>query len=154
MISFKAFIQAIHSAISDSSEKITNKNQKILDEYFDKKDNRLVPKTVTLDYPKSHSLDSTEQYDLTLSSIEVPLITLVPITFQNIEKTVLTAEFELEVIDNAVQIKFEKSRSGIIHRKNNGNIGKLEITLTPQETPEGLQSLIDSYEGFLKRQIT
>ena len=70
------------------------------------------------------------------------------------EKATFTTEFEMDVINDVLQIDFKKTRTGILRTKGGNNLSKIEITLTPHQTPEGLQSLIDSYENFLKRQIT
>lgn len=170
MISFKSFVKAIHSSIVESSEQLMGKNLDILHKYFESKEvdvvesdgtkktkTTLVPRTVTLTYPTTNNVPDNENdlgYSLSMAPVEVPLITLVPMTLCNIEKATFTAEFEMEVIKDALQINFVKPTTQFIKRSPGHNIGKLEITLTPHDTSEGLKSLIESYENFLKRQIT
>lgn len=170
MISFKSFVKAIHSAIVESSDQLMGKNLEIFHKYFDNKEEEvvdadgtkkmkptLVPRTVTLTYPQTNEIADSENskgYSLKMAPVEVPLITLVPLTLCNIEKATFTAEFEMEIVKDSLQINFVKPRSEFISKSPGHNIGKLEITLKPHETSEGLKALIESYENFLKRQIT
>lgn len=169
MISFKSFVKAIHSAIVDSSDQLMSKNLDIFHKYFEskeeeildvdgnkKKKTTLVPRTVTLTYPQTNEIpeDNVKGYSLKMAPVEVPLVTLIPMTLCNIEKATFTAEFEMEIVKDALQINFVKPRSEFITKSLGRNIGKLEITLSPHETTEGLKALIESYENFLKRQIT
>jgi len=170
MISFKSFIKAIHSAIVESSEQLMGKNIEILNKYFDsreievvesdgskKKKTTLVPKTVTVTYPKTNEIPDNENandYALVMAPVEVPLVTLVPMTLCNIEKATFTAEFEMEIVKDELQVRFLKPSAQFVQKSPARNIGKLEISLSPHDTSEGLKALIDSYENFLKRQIT
>lgn len=170
MISFKSFVKAIHSAIVESSDQLMGKNLEIFHKYFEnkeeevveadgtkKKKSTLVPRTVTLTYPQTNEISDNEVskgYTLKMAPVEVPLVTLVPLTLCNIEKATFTAEFEMEIVNDALQINFVKPRTEFISRSSGHNTGKLEITLKPHDTSEGLKTLIESYENFLKRQIT
>ena len=58
MISFKLFVEAIHHAIVSASDSLMDKNEGLLDKYFEKpvvgvgKDKgALIPKIVQLEYP-------------------------------------------------------------------------------------------------------
>ncbi len=105
----------------------------------------LSPKTVVIEYPREteNGMESIE--------VHVPLLTLTPISMSQIEKAVLTAEFDLEIVNDEVQLNFtdSKTRKG----KNNVTRGSLEISITPQENSEGLKKIIDGYEKALKSQI-
>ncbi|MCD7943029.1 MAG: DUF2589 domain-containing protein [Bacteroides intestinalis] len=81
--------------------------------------------------------------------VQVPLITLVPVTASKIEKATVTAEFALEVINNELQISFPNNKSS-----ENATVGKLEIVISPQELTDGLELIIEGYANALKRQIT
>lgn len=168
MISFKSFVKAIHSAIVDSSDQLMSKNLEIFNKYFENKEEEvidtngnkkmkstLVPRTVTMTYPETNEISDSDEnkYSLKMAPIEVPLVTLIPMTLCNIEKAVFTAEFEMEILNDALQINFIKSQSSVLPRSTGKNTGKLELTLSPHETAEGLKVLIESYETFLKRQI-
>ena len=58
MISFKLFVEAIHHAIVSASDSLMDKNEGLLDKYFEKpvdgegkNKGALVPKIVQLEYP-------------------------------------------------------------------------------------------------------
>ena len=63
---------------------------------------------------------------VTTTTVQVPLITLVPVTASKIEKATVTAEFALEVINNELQISFPNNKSS-----ENATVGKLEIVISP-----------------------
>ncbi|HXC06992.1 MAG TPA: DUF2589 domain-containing protein [Bacteroidia bacterium] len=164
MISFKSFITAIHDAIMASNDSMTDKNEALLDKYFEASSvtdpnakagtpatkKTLVPKTVTLEYP---NLSADGKQITTL--VQVPLITMVPLQSSKIEKATLTADFELEIVGDALQLNFADSGSNrSLFRKSKTNRGTLEIVISPQETSEGLKLLIEGYETILKRQIS
>ena len=136
MISFKLFVEAIHHAIVSASDSLMDKNEGLLDKYFEKpavgvgKDKgALIPKIVQLEYP---TLDDAGA--VTTTTVQVPLITLVPVTASKIEKATVTAEFALEVINNELQISFPNNKSS-----ENATVGKLEIVISPQELTDGLE---------------
>lgn len=123
--------------------------------YIKKNIESLVPKTVRVNYPATFDFatpDNDKEYKTISTPVEVPLLTIVPISNYNIEKATFNANFKFDVIDDQVMIDFshDTTKNGEI----SNNYGKLEISLAPQQTPEGLRSLIESYENFLKRQIT
>lgn len=165
MISLKSFVEAIHDAIISANDTLMDKNIGLLDKYFDKgtpKDSsqdssdaisNLVPKKVVLDYPVL-----TSEGDVTHTKIQVPLITMVPLGMSQIEKATLTAEFELALVDDELQLNFPSRKSdGLFHNKANTQkttSGKLEIVISPQEPSEGLKLIVDAYETALKRQIS
>lgn len=164
MISFKAFIDAVHEAVINASNTLMDKNVGLLDKYFEEterevkvedsdsvvKKNTLVPKNVVLEYPilaPDGSVNTTE--------VQVPLITMVPLTMSQIEKATITTEFELEIIDGELQLNFPKEkREGMFGKKKNGTSGKLEIVISPQESSEGLKLIVEGYEAMLKRQMS
>lgn len=170
IISFKKFIQAIHSAILSSNEQIIKQNLSLLNEYFEEKEinlessdgkitskKTLVPKTVTLTYPNQNEIPdnkNADNFSLVMTPVEVPLISMIPIENCGIEKATFTTEFQMQIIQDELQIIFGKPSSSILKKAPGTNIGKLEITLSPHETPEGLKLITESYENFLKRQIT
>lgn len=170
LISFKKFIQAIHSAILLSSEQIVKQNLSLLQEYFEEQEvevanekgeittkKTLTPKTVTLTYPVQNQVPNNENSDnfaLVMAPVEVPLIAMVPMNNCGIEKAKFTTEFQMQIIQDELQILFGKPSSAMLKKTPGTNWGKLEITLSPQETAEGLRLITESYENFLKRQIT
>lgn len=169
-ISFKKFIQVIHTAILLSSEQIAEKNVNLLNKYFEERESKLldengieitrkswVPKMVTLIYPQRIQTENNANPTNFISfqePVEVPLISLVPMEMCGIKKATFTTEFEMEVKQDELQIYFGKPDTSLFKKNVKTNHGKLEITLTPQETTEGLRIITEGYENFLKRQIT
>lgn len=162
MISLKSFVTAIHDALIGASNTLMKENEALLDKYFienpaagtvasgeggpiDKK--ALVPRTVTLTYPHM-TADGTMQY----VEVAVPLITLVPLTLAQVDKAKFTANFEMEVVDGELQLNFANTSRSLFKRKT--KTGNLEITLSHQDTPEGLRLVVEGYDAILKRQIS
>jgi hypothetical protein len=179
MISFKSFIAAIHDAIMSASDSLMAKNEGILDKYFeritveeDKDGNKssreiLKPRTVILEYPtlsdpdtarmiEKNNVEGVEEFEgFEKLEVAVPLITLVPLQMSQIEKAVLKADFEIEIVDDEIQLHFTNRKdNGIFKKKRNTTFGRLEITMSPVETSEGLKLVVEGYESMLKRQIT
>ncbi len=155
MISLKEFVTTIHQAVSAAADTLMDKNREQLTKYFDKIDvpnagtddveQHLKPKMVRFDVPNLDSQDRNEQ-----EGIMVPLITLVPFTASQIEKVTLTTEFRLSVDENnELQLDFSKHRNW----GKSSPLGKLEIVVSPTDTTEGLQQLIEGYEAMLKKQL-
>ncbi|MES2376266.1 MAG: DUF2589 domain-containing protein [Bacteroidota bacterium] len=169
MISFKSFVTAIHDAIVGASNELMDKNISLLDKYFIETTTPapandtatdddtatgdrtvLKPKTVIMEYPHMNAAGNLENLE-----IAVPLITLAPLNLSQIEKVTLTADFDLELSGNEVWLSLAgEHHSGGLFRKSRGSSTKLEITLVPQETPEGMKMLVEGYEAILKRQLS
>lgn len=153
MISFKAFVEAIHRAVSEAASSLNDRNEKLLDTYFHKTHSAdgtgttrqtLTAKTITLEYPSADS-----EGEVTTSEIQVPLITLVPACTTEIRTATFTAEFGLGVADDQVQIDFLDAS---LH-KSDVAYGRLEVVISPKEPPKGLELLVDGYSNMLKRQL-
>ena len=168
MISFKSFVQAIHDAILEANSKLIDKNQDVIDKYFEEittpgssQENAdgtvtttpaktvLTPKTTVLEYPH---LDSEGK--LLMTEISVPLITLSPLNMSQIDKVKLTSEFEMKMNGDELEIEFSnRNNNSIFSRHKDTKTGKIEIVIKPQETAEGLKVLVEAYENVLKRQL-
>lgn len=153
MVSFKLFIDAIHRAISQTSNSLIDKNEEFLDRYFTKKVQKdtegieneiLSPKSIHMSYP---ILD--DNGNVIKSEIQVPLLTIVPVCATKIEKATLTSEFGLDVEEDEVQINFVDPTQ----HKDNIAYGKVEIIISPQDPPKGLDLLVNAYNNILRRQI-
>ena len=172
MISFKAFIRAINDAIFEANSGLEQNNLNLLNDFFVNEDGKspqevyindngetnedvaagkdtFKPRTVKIQYPDNSGGSPVE--------VNVPLITLVPITASKIDVVKLSSEFRMNIVDNELQLDFPKkgvSGSGsILEKKPIGTLGKLEIILRPGEVSEGLDSIIEGYEKVLKMQI-
>lgn len=162
MISFKAFINAIHGAIMNASDSLMAKNEGLLDQYFEKSTNGeeakeqevLRPKMVILEYKTFTEPDQLKRQEVVTEQVQVPLITLVPLQMSQIEKAVLKADFEISVENEEVQLHFPNKKSGgVFKKKPETTFGQLEITMSPVESSEGLKLIVEGYESMLRRQI-
>lgn len=169
MISFKSFVSAIHDAIMNASNSLMDKNVGLLDKYFEQSTTEevdengvsnskeiLKPRSVILEYPTPTVDPNLVKAQVNeIMEVHVPLITLVPLQMSQIEKAVLTANFEIEIVDDEIQINFtNRKNSKIFRKKPNATFGKLEITISPIESSEGLKLIVEGYESMLRRQIT
>lgn len=154
MVSFKLFVEAIHRAISEAANSLISRNKDLFDTYFEKtvQENEvgtemqvLNPKTINLAYPM---LDN--EGNVVEGEIKVPLITIVPVCATKIEKATLTAEFGLSAANDEIQINFIDATQ----HKGDAAYGKLEVVISPQAPPKGLELLISGYNNILKRQIS
>lgn len=107
----------------------------------------LSPKSVVIEYPHQ------TQNGIEFIEVHVPLITMVPLSMSQIEKATLKAEFEIEIINDEVQLSFTDNKRNTSRRKSKTTRGKLELTISPHETSEGLKQLVEGYEKILKAQL-
>jgi hypothetical protein len=158
MISFKGFVTAIQSAILDANDTLMANNMELLDQYFVKKEGSdflYRPRVITIQFPHQTAKG------VELVDVQVPVITLVPITMTKIEKVKLTSHFDLELVDNEVKMSFRSKgwfrNLGWFGKKrsatNSGPSGQMEITITPDDGPEGIKMLVDGFENALRAQI-
>ena len=176
MISFKKFVRAVHDAILSANETLMDQNLGLLDQYFEqtsapaqqeagKPDEEPAPnlqaapgdklraKSVVIEYPQQTSTG------VQMVDVQVPLITLVPVTTTQIEKVTLKAEFQLSIINDELQLLFPKERPPKkksflgLGPSHEGTFGEIEITISPSESPAGLNELVEGYEKALKSQI-
>ena len=150
MISFKEFVKAIYQAVTQAADSLSNKNEQLLETYFEvspesDKNDLFTPKIIKLNYP---TLDCNG--DVKDGIIQVPLISLIPVNTTRIEKATFTAAFELQLVNDELLLNFpDENRSS-----EKSTFGKLEIIITPQENTKGIDMIIDGYAKSLKRQIT
>lgn len=104
----------------------------------------LTPKSVVVEYP-NHTDKGIELID-----VHVPLITLVPLSMSQVEKATIKANFDMQVVDDELQLSFSNKGD---RRRSKWTRGTLEITIAPHETSDGLKQLVEGYEKALKSQI-
>lgn len=132
------------SAIKDASDALSGGDSNAASALLPGK---LKPKMVVVEYP--HQTENGIAY----VDVEVPLITLSPITMSHIEKATVKANFEMEIVNDVLQLNFTNRDRVPFGKRNKTTRGQLEITITPTETPEGLMQLIEGYEKVLMSQI-
>ncbi len=108
----------------------------------------LVPKTVTIQYPKM-TTKGPDQHMVT-----VPLIALVPINL--IQLSCLTLKTELEVVESGDELEISfpvKTSEQDEPLSSRPGIATLEITIDKSTPPNGLQKLVEGYEKALRAQL-
>lgn len=153
MIKLAAFIDAVHDAVLKANDTLTDGNSGILSKFFNKTETsddddsqNIAAETVTLKYPFPTEKGMEER------DIEVPLLTLAPISCPTIESVEFSSRFEMTIIDESLSLDFSKDNKDSSDSKSNRS-GELRIKISPQEVPEGLKTIIEGYERILKTQI-
>ncbi len=152
MISLKSFIDAVHDAIVAANDTLSDSSVGILSRFFkktpseDDSESTMLPDSIVLKYPQTTE-NGVEEVE-----VNVPLITLAPLTCPTIDSVEFNTRFEMEVVDEELQLNFSKENKDTGDMKSNRS-GHLKIVISPQEIPEGLKSVIEGYERVLKAQI-
>ncbi|WCN13925.1 DUF2589 domain-containing protein [Marinomonas mediterranea] len=163
MIEFEALMRAIHKSVKDAAKSVEGETVDFINRFFEettddesKSDNHSVmrPKTCTMQFP-SRTADGIETV-----TAEVPLLALVPISSPRITEVKFTTELDITTNkDEKLLVSFPKPRKRSFFSSNDSSDGApsgnatIEITLTGDEPPEGLKTLIDGYERALRAQI-
>ena len=155
MIKFKELVKSINEAAKQANQTIADNEGKIIKDFFDydTETKKYKAKTINIDYP-STNLDGK----IELLDIEVPLITMVPVTTSAIDKLKFTSSLDIALSNDELMVSFNKdptpSKSDIISGKNKSRAtAELEIVIRPHEPSEGLSDLINGYEKILRAQI-
>lgn len=159
MIKFQALMQSIHQSIHSAAQAVEAEGQKHIDKFFNIVEDtdgngelNYKPKTVDMEFP-SRTVDGCESV-----VVKVPLIALSPISTPRISEVKFTTELEISTNeDDELMVSFPTVKksgffSGSEDIKSSSNT-RIEITLTGQEPPEGLQKVIEGYERALRAQI-
>lgn len=108
-------------------------------------------RTVTLQYP---DLTSTGAI---MRNVEVPLIALIPVQMTKVAEVKFKTNLELSIDGQDLKVAFPSGSSqkayGDAIDKPEIQTASIEITLTPQESSEGLKKMIEGYERALRSQI-
>jgi hypothetical protein len=156
---FSSFLEAINGALATANDQLMNRQQTMLETYFvteegdaDQQGNKslatLQPKSVVLKFPQQ-----TES-GMTMLDVTVPLITLVPPSFSKVESLRLSANFDLRLNGEELEIELkENSPVPTDDKEKTCRAGHIDITLTPAAGPEGVRQIIESYEKSLRAQL-
>ncbi|MGD1845737.1 MAG: DUF2589 domain-containing protein [Salibacteraceae bacterium] len=172
MLSLENFVSAVQEAVAKASENLAKYNEDLFDKYFYQTDAdghvvtadtdpeklmgqspTLKAKSVTIEYPKETS-KGIEQVE-----VQIPLITLSPLSMTQIEEAKVKVDFQLAVIDGQLQLQFPKANSRGKAADSAGNtgtkpaMGSVEIHIKPAEMPEGVKVVVEGYEKVLKSQV-
>ena len=95
---------------------------------------------------------------IVMSDVQVPLITLVPLSMTQITEVKFHTDLEIQIEDNDLVVNFPSSSSLSNGDEDNlsgssRSIGSLEITLQPHTGTEGLRKIVEGYEKALRAQL-
>lgn len=166
MIKFKSLMNAIHQSIHSAAQAVEAEGVKHIETFFDaikheeldKDDQGLAPESYVTHRPKMVAMAFPSRTDKGIESVmvNVPLITLSPVSSPRIQEVKFKAELDVTTNeDNELMVAFANSnKRGLLstcdHKTTNTAI---EITLKGHEPPEGLQLVIEGYEKALRSQI-
>ncbi len=156
MINFSKLVDTINEATNIANSSLLQSQNDIMSTYFEKNgtSENYQAKVVTINYPVKAE-DNTVQ----IVAVNVPLITLVPISTSRIEELKFTTNLEVTLNDsNNLLVSFSNENendNNLFNRKKSSSAtyAKIEITLKPNESPEGLKNIIEGYEKILRTQI-
>ncbi|MCJ8314308.1 MAG: DUF2589 domain-containing protein [Saccharospirillaceae bacterium] len=147
-----------HAAINNGDIDEANSLLKELNE-SELNENKINPEDDIIYRPKMVAMAFPSQSDdgnIDSTVVNVPLITLCPISSPRIKEVKFSAELEVTTNDkDELQVAFRPAQvTGGEHTitKNSTNT-KIEISLIGHEPPEGLQKIIEGYEKSLRAQI-
>jgi hypothetical protein len=153
MINFSNLIEALNDAANIANSSLVDSHSSIMETYFVKKgsDEEYSAKMVSINYPVK-----TDDNSIKNVAVDVPLITLVPISTSRIEELKFTTNLDIILKNNQLLVSFsnsEGSNNNLFSKKEKSSTATIEIILKPNESPEGLKNIIEGYEKILRAQI-
>lgn len=161
MINFKSLMKAIHQSIRVAAAEVEEQGVKHVNTFFecvdsDPDDNGDITKVWR---PKTYPMEFPFRTDdgIVNRVVEVPWITLSPITSPRITEVTFTTELEVTSNENdELMVAFPAPVKPSMFSKSEPSVlsnAKIEIRLTGNEPPEGLKKIIAGYERALRAQI-
>lgn len=171
MIDLESLVSAVQTSVHAANQSLQQRNQSVIGDFFDQRqvpDDRHVdsgesesgepptrtvyqPKLVTMLYPQETAKG------IETTPVEVPLLTLVPITSSRIKELRFKTHLEVSLNDrNEMEIAFPSRDSGGLFKSDKGtktHIAELEIVLGDDSSPSGLKMMVEGYERALRAQI-
>lgn len=153
MINFSNLIEALNDAANIANSSLVNSHSDVMETYFEKKgsDDEYSAKMVSINYPVKSDDNSVKNV-----AVDVPLITLVPISTSRIEELKFTTNLDVLLKNDELLVSFssgESSSGNLFSKKEKPSTATIEIVLKPNENPEGLKNIIEGYEKILRAQI-
>lgn len=144
------FLVELRRAVNSASNALVERNVEFFNKYFEEKRNEAtgeivrVPKTVRMDYPVV-----TENGSIEMKRLDVPVIALVPVNSSKLGKATFSIDCSLDD-DKDVSISFPKNKMFSEKKENNCH---LEITIVPDEAPQGITTIIENYNSLIQKQM-
>ena len=142
------FLIELRRAVNEASVSLAKKSIELFDEYFERQneaepESARIPKTVRMNYPVMLEDDTVQ-----MRTVDVPLISLVLLNSSKIGKATFSIDFQLDDENGEVTVSFPKKRFGEIQ-----HLSHLEISIVPDEVPQGVSSVVENYNDVIERQI-
>lgn len=142
------FLVELRKAVNDASNALREKNVEFFNSYFEEKkisdtETVRIPKTVRMDYPVA-----TEDGNVEIKRMDVPLIALIPVNNSKLGKATFSIDFQLDEEKGDVTVSFPRKRFGEVQ-----HLSHLEISIVPDDVPNGISTIIENYNGMIQKQI-
>jgi len=163
MMRLDSLVGAIQSAVTSANQELQSQSDDFLKRYFfelaeaEKEEGSegktvLRPRYTTMEYPA----ETSKGIETLL--VDVPLISLVPVVSSRIKEVTFRSVLEVSHGDDgSLNIGFPSEKKKHVFQfgddKPRHHVAELEIKLTGDETPDGLQRLIEGYNRALRAQI-
>lgn len=119
------------------------------------RNDNLTPKTVSMGFPTKGA-----DGKISIKEVQVPLLTLVPISFSKVDEVKMNLDLGLEKVDDELQVTLGKVSPAKNSPWAEGAAPTdeipsktMQISIRPQEVSDGMQHIIDAYEKVLKSQL-
>ena len=153
MIKLDKLVEAINDAAEIANATLADSQDQVINDFFNKDEEtgKYIAKTITVEYPTT-SADGKPN----MVNVDVPLITIVPISSARIEELKFTTLLDIAIEKDELMVSFSnKSGNNNPDEPNNSkqSSATLELLIKPQENTEGLSKLVEGYEKLLRAQI-
>lgn len=150
MIKLRRLVEAINNAAEIANATLVESHDQVIDNFFvqDEESGNYRAKTISVEYP-------TFQTDgkMSIVNVNVPLITVVPISSARIEEMKFTTQLDIAMEKDELMVSFSKKSPAGVTNTQNPSTATLELFIKPQENTDGLDKLIEGYEKTLRSQI-
>lgn len=138
---------SICDSVSAASETLKDRNKQFLGNYFTRVDQEgqsvYKPKGVLIETPYVNDEGEVEK-----ENVEVPFLSMVSHSSEQIERISLHLNLQVFEEDEVLKVDLDERK-----RHSRACQGTLEITISPKESSEGLEQLINKYETVIKGQL-
>lgn len=152
MINLSNLVEALNDAANIANTSLVSSYSDVMGTYFEKKGKteEYSAKIVSINYPVK-----TDDNSIKNIAVDVPLITLVPISSTRIEELKFTTNLDIILKNDELLVAFSngESSNNAFNKKEKPATATIEIVLRPNDNPEGLKNIIEGYEKILRAQI-
>lgn len=152
MIKLNRLVETINNAAEIANATLVDSHDQVITNFFDEDEEtgKYTAKTISIEHPKTDEKGKVE-----LVNIEVPLITVVPISSARIEQMKFTTVLDVAIENDELMVSFSPhARAGEAGAGGAQQAtATLELIIAPQGNTEGLNKLIEGYEKALRAQI-